>query len=144
MELPSFDEELPPQSSPPGPASVYPSSTAPSITSSQKHKHVALESASELFWSSSFRSSSSKKKQYISGVSVLGGIKESIDEFKTIMCNGMSVAHIRATDLAAAYRVQAMDKMQMAELDLNDDQVVALMDLFRTDSSVAEAYIAIV
>ena len=37
-----------------------------------------------------------------------------------------------------------MDKVQMEELDLDDDQVVALMDLFRTDLSVVEAYMAIV
>ena len=144
MELPSSDEELPPQSSPPRPASVHSSYAAASVTSSQKRKHVALTSASESFQSSSFGSGPSEKKQRTSGVSVLGGIKESIDEFKTIMRNGMPVAQIRAADRAAAYRVQAMDKVQTAEPDLNDDQVVALMDLFRTDSSAAEAYMAIV
>ena len=87
---------------------------------------------------------SEKKQRASAGVSVLGGIKESINKFKTIMHNGMPVAQIRAADQAAAYRVQAMDKVQMAEPDLNNDQVVALMDLFRTDSSAAEAYMAIV
>jgi hypothetical protein len=37
-----------------------------------------------------------------------------------------------------------MDKVQKEEPDLDDDQVVALVDLFRTDSSAAEAYMAIV
>jgi hypothetical protein len=36
-----------------------------------------------------------------------------------------------------------MDKVQKDEPDL-DNQVVALVDLFRTDSSMAEAYMAIV
>jgi hypothetical protein len=87
---------------------------------------------------------SEKKQRASAGVSVLGGIKESINKFKTIMRNGMPVAQIRAADRAAAYRVQVMDKVQMAEPDLNNDQVVVLMDLFRTDSSAAEAYMAIV
>jgi hypothetical protein len=37
-----------------------------------------------------------------------------------------------------------MDKVQKEEPDLDDDQVVVLVDLFRTDSSAAEAYMAIV
>jgi hypothetical protein len=37
-----------------------------------------------------------------------------------------------------------MDKVQTEEPDIDDDQVVALVDLFRTDSSAAEAYMAIV
>jgi hypothetical protein len=37
-----------------------------------------------------------------------------------------------------------MDKVQTEEPDLDDDQVVALVDLFRTDSGAAEAYMAIV
>jgi hypothetical protein len=37
-----------------------------------------------------------------------------------------------------------MDKVQKDEPDLDDNQVVALVDLFRTDSSVAEADMAIV
>jgi hypothetical protein len=37
-----------------------------------------------------------------------------------------------------------MDKVQTEEPDLDNNQVVALMDLFRTDLSAAEAYMAIV
>jgi hypothetical protein len=36
-----------------------------------------------------------------------------------------------------------MDKVQMLELDLDDDWVVALVNLFRTDASAAEAYMTI-
>ena len=145
MEMHDSDKELPPQSTPPQPASAPLSSTTPSITSSCKCKHIALESASESFWSSSFGSGPSKKRQHGSaGVFVLGGIKDSIDKFKTIMCTGMPVAQICAADQAAAYQVQAMDKVQTEEPDLDDDQVVVLMDLFRTNLSAVEAYMAIV
>ena len=75
---------------------------------------------------------------------MLGGIKDSIDEFKTIMHTGMPIAQVRAADRAAAYQVEAMDKVQKEEPDLDDDQVVAPVNLFRTDSSAAEAYMAIV
>jgi hypothetical protein len=37
-----------------------------------------------------------------------------------------------------------MDKVQKDEPDLDDNQVVALVDLFRTDLSVAESDMAIV
>ena len=37
-----------------------------------------------------------------------------------------------------------MEKVQTQKPDLNDDQVVALVDLFRTDLSVAEVYMVIV
>jgi hypothetical protein len=151
LQIHDSDEDLPPQSTPPQPSSVALSSvalssTAPSATSSQKRKHAALTSVTD-----SFRSSSlglglgpSEKKQRGSGIAVLGGIKDSIDEFKTIMRTGMPLGQVRAADQAAAYRVQAMDKVQMEEPDLDDNQVVALVDLFRTDSSAAEAYMAIV
>ena len=139
MELPSSDEELPPQSSPPQLSSVHPSST-----SSHKCKHLTLASASESFRSSSFGPGLNRKKHCTSGISILGGIKESIDEFETIMCDGMPVGQIHAADRAAAYQVEAMEKVQTQKPDLNDDQVVALVDLFRTDLSVAEVYMVIV
>jgi hypothetical protein len=144
MEIQDSDEELPPQSTPPRPTSTALSSTTPSVTSSHKRKHAALASVSESFQSSSFGSGPSEKKQRGSGVAVLSGIKDSIDEFKTIMRTGMPITQVRAADRAAAYRVEAMDKVQKEEPDLDDDQVVALVDLFRTDSSAAEAYMAIV
>ena len=146
LEFPDSDEELPPQSTPPRPisAALSTSPSTPGSTASHKRKHVALVSASESFRSSSFGSGTSEKRQRSSGVAVLGGIKDSIDEWKTIMRTGMPVSQIRAADRAAAYRVQAMDKVQKEEPDLDDDQVVAFVDLFRADSGAAEAYMAIV
>ena len=99
MEMHDSDEELPPQSTPPQPASAPLSSTTPSITLSHKRKHVALASTSESFQLSSFGLGPREKRQCGSvGVSVLGGIKDSIDEFKTIMRTGMPVAQICAAD----------------------------------------------
>ena len=145
MEIQDSDEELPPQSTPPHPTSAALSSIAPSITLSNKHKQAALASASESLRTSSFGSGPSEKRQRGSaGVIVLGGIKDSIDQWKTMMCAGMPVTQVRAADRVAAYRVEAMDKVQKDEPDLDDNQVVALVDLFRTDSSAAEAYMAIV
>lgn len=143
-EIGDSDKELPPQSTPPRPTSTALSSTTPSATSSRKRKHAALASVSESFQSSSFGSGPSEKKQHGSGVAVLGGIKDSIDKFKTIMRTGMPIAQVRVADRAAAYQVEAMDKVQKEEPDLDDDQVVAPVNLFRTDSSAAEAYMAIV
>jgi hypothetical protein len=37
-----------------------------------------------------------------------------------------------------------MDSVQKIESGLDDDRVIALVDLFRTDSSAAEAYMAFV
>ena len=133
-EIHDSDEELPPQSTPPQPTSAALSSTTPSTTSSHKRKHAALASVSESFQSSSFGSGPSEKQQRGSGVAVLGGIKDSIDEFKSIMRSSMPVTQIRAADRAAAYRVQAMDKVQMSEPDLDDDRVVALVDLFTPET----------
>ncbi|KIM80437.1 hypothetical protein PILCRDRAFT_9617 [Piloderma croceum F 1598] len=98
-ELPNdSDKELPPQSTPPQQTSAALSSTTASITSSHKCKHAALVSVSESLRSSSFRSGPSEKKQRGSGVAVLSGIKDSIDEFKTIMHSGMPVAQVHAAD----------------------------------------------
>lgn len=139
----SGDEQQPPPSSPPHAPpsqSAAPSSVISSLTSSQKRKHVALDSVSQSFQSSS----GSEKKQRGSGVAVLSGIKDSIDQFNTTIRTGMPIAHARAADRAAAYRVQAMDQVQKTEAGLDDDRVIALVDLFRTDSSAAEAYMAFV
>jgi hypothetical protein len=37
-----------------------------------------------------------------------------------------------------------MEKVQTVEQGLDDDHMIALVDLFRTDSSAAEAYMSIV
>jgi hypothetical protein len=103
-----------------------------------------LASLSESLQSSSFGSGPSEKKQHSSGVAVLGGIKDSINKFKTIMHTGIPVVQVCAADQAATYQVQAMDKVQREEPDLDDDQVVVLVDLFWTDSGAAEAYMVIV
>jgi hypothetical protein len=92
------DEELPPQSTPPRQTSAALSSTTPSITSSHKCKHAALASVLESLWSSSFGSGPSEKKQHGSGVAVLGGIKDSINKFKTIMHTGMPIAQVHAAN----------------------------------------------
>jgi hypothetical protein len=116
-----------------------------SITSSQKRKRVAFDSVSESFASTSFGSGSKDKKQRVSGgAAVLSGIKESIDTWTSTMRTGMPTASVRAADRAAAYQVQAMDKVQREEEALGGGRVIALIDLFRSDSSAAEAYMAIV
>jgi hypothetical protein len=98
-EIHDSDEEPPFQSTPSQPTSAALSSTTPSTTSSHKHKYAALVSVSKSFQSFSFRSSPSEKWQHGSGVAVLGGIKDSIDEFKSIMRSSMPVTQIRAADL---------------------------------------------
>ena len=136
------DDDIPPDSTPPRPPSA---SLPSSITSSQKRKRVAFDSVSESFASTSFGSGSKDKKQRVSGgAAVLSGIKESIDTWTSTMRTGMPTASVRAADRAAAYRVQAMDKVQREEEALGGGRVIALIDLFRSDSSAAEAYMAIV
>ena len=56
----------------------------------------------------------------------------------------MHTASVHTTDQAAAYQVQAMDKVQREKEDLGSDCVIALIDLFRSDSSAVEVYMAII
>ena len=75
---------------------------------------------------------------------MLSGIKQSIDTWTSTIRTGMPTASVRAADRAVAYRVQAMDKVQREEEALGGDRVIALIDLFRSDSSAAKAYMAII
>ena len=57
---------------------------------------------------------------------------------------GMPTTSVHTADQAAAYQVQALDKVQKDEENLGGDRVIALIDLFRSDSSAAEAYMSII
>jgi hypothetical protein len=139
--LPSSSSEthdLPPPSSPP--PSVH--TPAPSVSSlSTKRKYSALE-ASQSGPSSVL--SGKKQRSGIAGAVALNGIKESLDMFSKTIERGLVVQpHERVRDTSPERRRKAMALLQENETHLDDTRLIALIDLFKSDTAEADTYMSL-
>ena len=136
---PSETHDPPPPSSPPGPSTPGPSS----VSASSKRKYSALE-ASQSGQTPSVLSSGKKQRSAAAGAVALNGIKESLDTFNKTMERGLAVqAHERVRDTSPERRQRAMALLQEVETHLDDARLIALIDLFKTDTAEADTYLSL-
>lgn len=147
----------PPPSSPPPPSSEPPQSvgSGPRSSSQQiesattgslstgshsKRKYSALDASL-----SGSVVSGKKQRSTVSGAVTLNGIKESLDMFnKTIdrsLVQPQSQARIH--DTSPEHRAKAMARVQAIETHLDDMRMIALIDLFKADTTEADAYMSL-
>jgi hypothetical protein len=90
-------------------------------------------------------SGSKKRRTSTNGLDVaLNGIKESLDTFNTILERKLGGGTDRdRADTSPERRSKAMDLLQEKETYLDDNRIVALVDLFQTDTGAADAYLAL-
>jgi hypothetical protein len=113
------------------------STTTLSTSTASKRKQSALHAS---------QSSASVKKQRTTttGAVALNGIKESLDAFNTALGHSLIFQPEKArADTSPERWAKAMDVHQELEDYLDDDHMVAFIDLFRADMAVADAYLAI-
>jgi hypothetical protein len=80
----------------------------------------------------------------MSGAVALNGIKESLDMFnKTIERSLVVQPHEHVRDTSPERRKKAMTRLQEIETDLDDARLIALIDLFKTDTSEADTYMSL-
>ena len=126
----------------------YPSATdttsAPSTSTASKHKQSALH-ASVVASQSNASALVNKKQQTTTGAVALNDIKESLNAFNTTLGHNlvMQQSECRCADTSPEHQAKAMHVLQDLESYLDDDRMVAFIDLFRADTAVADAYLAI-
>jgi hypothetical protein len=131
---------------PPPPSSLPPSvahTPGPSITSTSiKRKYSALE-ASQSGQTLSVLSGK-KQRSAVPGAVALNGIKESLDMFNKTIERGLVVQpHERIRDTSPERRRKAMAHLQENETHLDDTRLIALIDLFKSDTSEADTYMSL-
>lgn len=161
---PPFPPTSPPPSSPSPPidntlptlgtsrttSTSYPSATgttsAPSMSTASKRKRSALHaSQSNASAPSQSNASGIKKQRTTTGAVALNGIKESLDAFNTTLGRSIVLQQPERgrADTSPERRAKAMEVLQEQESYLDDDRLVAFIDLFRADTAAADAYLAI-
>jgi hypothetical protein len=148
-------DDPPPPSSPLCPlttVSVSASASASTSTSaSSKRKFSALDSLGSASLKSSSTcgsgSGSLEKRLRLTGWAVLNGLKESLDDFTTVFRAGLMQTAGPVTrdcaDTSLEHKRKAMDRLQECETDLDDDRLIALIDLFKTDVNAVDAYVVL-
>ena len=77
------------------------------------------------------------------GAVALNGIKESLDVFNNTIKHGLAQPEHERADTSPERRSKAMDRVQELEAELDDARLVALIDLFQTNTSAADAYMTL-
>ena len=78
------------------------------------------------------------------GAITLNGIKESLDAFNsTLGCSLLLQPEQACADTSPEHQSKAMDLFQELESYLDNDHMVAFIDLFKADTAAADAYLAI-
>jgi hypothetical protein len=135
----SETHDPPPPSSPPS----FPHTPGPSTAStSTKRKYSALE-ASQSGQTPSVLSGK-KQRSAVPGAVALNGFKESLDTFNKTIERGLVVQpHERVRDTSPERRQKAMTRLQEIETHLDDARLIALIDLFKCDTSEADTYMSL-
>ena len=121
----------------------YPSAgttSTPSMSTASKRKLSALHASQS-------NASVTKRQRTTTGAVALNGIKESLDAFNSTLGRSLALQQpgpdrVRA-DTSPERRARAMDVLQDQESYLDDNQMVAFIDMFRVDTAAADAYLAI-
>jgi hypothetical protein len=139
----SETHDPPPPSSPP--PSAHTMSLEPSVSSiSAKRKFSALEAS--LSGTPSVVSAGKKQRSVIPGAVALNGIKESLDMFNKTIERGLVVQpheRVRDRDTSPERRQKAMACLQEKETHLDDERLIALIDLFKSDTAEADTYLSL-
>ena len=127
----------------------YPSVTGVSSTGTSSMSGAAKRKQSALQASQSITAASKKQRTSTTGAVALNGIKESLDTFNNTFNHTLGrnfalrqLERDRA-DTSPESRAKAMDNLQEQEIYLDDDRMIAFIDLFRADTAAADAYLAI-
>ena len=120
----------------------YPSATGSTSVSTMS---CAAKRKQSVFQASQSNASVSKKQRTTSGTVALNGIKESLDTFNSTIGRNLGLRQLERerADTSPERRAKAMDLLQEQETYLDDDRMIAFIDLFRADTAVADAYLAI-
>lgn len=150
---PSVTNELPPSSPqsatssnnhmpPPSSLRQVPhTSRLVSSSSTSKRKFSALD-ASVLAQSSN--ASGKKQCSAVPGAVALNGIKESLDMFnKTIEHSLVQPQEHAHADTSPEHHAKAMSHLQELETHLDNAHIIAMIDLFKSDTSEADTYMSL-
>jgi hypothetical protein len=153
------DSPPPPPTSPPSSPSLrtgnifpashastsYPSTTGTGTASTSSISTAAKRKQSALHASQQSSASGGKKQRTTTGAVALNGIKESLDAFNNTLGRSLVMQQPERgrADTSPERRAKAMDVLQEMETYLDDDRLVAFIDLFRADTAAADAYLAI-
>ena len=66
---------------------------------------------------------------------MLNGIKEYLDTFNNTIKHGLAQPERERADTSPEHQFKAMDHVQELEAELNNAHLVALIDLFQTNTS---------
>jgi hypothetical protein len=72
----------------------------------------------------------------------LNGMNDKLDDFTDVFREAMS-GKKTGVDSTPSRKTRAMQRAQAVEITLSDKRIVALIDLFQKDVTVADAYLAI-
>ena len=142
--VPSETHEPPPPSSPPS----IPHTPGPSTAStSTKQKYSALEGVKASQSGQTLSVLSGKKQRSaLPGAVALNGIKESLDMFnKTIERSLVVRPHeqVQVHNTSPERHQKAMTRLQEVETHLDDVHLIALIDLFKSNTSEADTYMSL-
>ena len=81
----------------------------------------------------------------MTGAVALNGIKESLDAFNSTLGCSLALQQLECgcADTSPECKAKAMHALQELEVYIDDDHLVAFIDLFRADTAAADAYLAI-
>ena len=112
-----------------------------SFSSTSKRKFSALDASVS---AQSSNASGKKQCSAVPGAVALNGIKESLDMFnKTIECSLAQPQERAHADTSLEHRAKAMSCLQELETHLDDAYMVAMIDLFKCDTSEADTYMSL-
>jgi hypothetical protein len=109
-----------------------------------KRKYSALEASQSGHTPSVLSLSGKKQRSAIPGAVALNGIKESLDAFNKTIERGLVVQpHEQVRDTSPERRQKAIARLQESETHLDDARLIALIDLFKSDTSEADTYMSL-
>lgn len=73
---------------------------------------------------------------------ILNKLSDQLDKFAEVVKSGLE-RRVKRTDTTPERRTKALEELQHLNPPLQGDELIAMMDLFRTDVSYADTYIAI-
>ena len=124
------------------PASISSTSFA---SHQSKHKYSAFDDGDSMSIKSGSLMSSQDKCQHNTGISALYSLSTKMDKMSDTFANGFvleSKAH-SCPDHSPQHRAKATKSFQRLERGLTNEQKVAIMDLFETNTAVADMFLAV-
>jgi hypothetical protein len=135
-----------PQSTPQRPPISTSTTSINSFASRQsKRKHSAFDDGDSTSFKSGSLTSSQDKRQRNTGVSALYSLGTKVDKMSDTFANGFAQESKarRRPDHSPQRRAKAAKSFQRLERGLTNEQKVAIMDLFETNTAAADMFLAV-